>query len=108
MKRPIFITMLVTILILVMGCTSGTTDSGDDGMITLTLEELAEFNGQDGKPAYVAYEGDIYDISDVNAWSGGAHYGQVAGTDITEALNNEAPHGPGRISLATKICQLVD
>lgn len=60
---------------------------------TFTLEELAEFNGKDGKPAYVAVGGVVYDVSGVEEWKEGEHKdGVKAGTDATEAIAN-SPHG---------------
>jgi predicted heme/steroid binding protein len=32
-------------------------------MKEFTLEELAEFDGREGRAAYVAYEGVVYDIT---------------------------------------------
>ena len=29
----------------------------------MTLEELKEYDGRDGRPVYVAYKGKIYDLS---------------------------------------------
>jgi predicted heme/steroid binding protein len=59
-----------------------------------TLEELARYDGQDGRPAFIAYIGKVYDVSRSFLWQGGKH--QVvhfAGTDLTTALT-QAPHGP--------------
>ncbi len=59
-----------------------------------TIEELAKFNGQDGNPAYVAYNGKVYDVSDSAFWLGGDHLGaHQAGKDLTEDMDI-APHGP--------------
>ena len=59
-----------------------------------TLEELAKFNGQDGNPAYVAFKGKVYDVSDSAFWLGGDHLGaHQAGKDLTEDMDI-APHGP--------------
>lgn len=58
-----------------------------------TLEELAEYNGQNGK-TYIAYQGQVYDVSDSYLWDGGTHQGlHDAGKDLTEEMD-EAPHGP--------------
>lgn len=48
-----------------------------------TLEELAEFDGSGGKPAYVAVGGTVYDVSVQGAWGGGTHFGLYAGKDLT-------------------------
>lgn len=58
-----------------------------------TVKELEEYNGKDGKPAYVAYQGKVYDLSQSDLWGGGAHMGSHhAGNDITEEVEF-APHG---------------
>lgn len=62
-------------------------------MRTFTREELREFDGREGRPAYVAFRGKVYDVSGSFLWRGGKH--QVlhqAGEDLTEAMQ-EAPHG---------------
>jgi predicted heme/steroid binding protein len=57
-----------------------------------TLEELAEYNGKNGT-AYVAYQGNVYDVSNSDLWKGGIHKGHTAGKDLTEEMG-KAPHGP--------------
>ncbi|WP_205618446.1 cytochrome b5 domain-containing protein [Corynebacterium freiburgense] len=50
----------------------------------LTSDELAEYNGEDGKPAYVAIDSVVYDVSNIPSWARGKHHGVPAGTDATE------------------------
>jgi predicted heme/steroid binding protein len=58
----------------------------------MTSEELAEFNGRDGKPAYVAVNNIIYDLSASSLWENGNHVDtHQAGQDLTEDLK-KAPH----------------
>jgi predicted heme/steroid binding protein len=58
-----------------------------------TLEELADYNGKNGK-IYIAYQGQVYDVTDSNLWEGGVHQGlHDAGQDLTETMD-DAPHGP--------------
>lgn len=55
-------------------------------------EELASFDGRGGRPAYVAYDGIVYDVSSSPMWSDGDHEGMhAAGADLTEA-HGDAPH----------------
>jgi len=58
----------------------------------VTSKELEEHNGKNGKPAYIAYQGKVYDISQSDLWRGGEHMGMhQAGKDLTEELEL-APH----------------
>lgn len=53
---------------------------------------LEEFDGQEGRPCYVAVQGKVYDISGSSLWENGKHMGQhTAGCEQTESLQN-APH----------------
>jgi len=58
-----------------------------------TLEELKQYNGRDGRPAYIAYKGKVYDVTDSALWLDGDHQGQhEAGKDLTGDIAL-APHG---------------
>jgi predicted heme/steroid binding protein len=62
-------------------------------MEEFTLEEVAKYNGRNGQRAYVVYSGKVYDVTDSDFWDGGEHMDlHEAGTDLTEALDMEAPH----------------
>jgi len=66
---------------------------GDDKMRRFSKKELAQCNGKNGAPAYIAYRGKVYDVSGSFLWRNGNH--QVmhrAGEDLTDSLE-EAPHG---------------
>ncbi len=59
-----------------------------------TLEELAKYNGKKGSPAYIAFKGKIYDVTESSFWMGGDHLGaHEAGKDLTLEIDL-APHGP--------------
>ena len=57
------------------------------------LQELSEYNGQDGKPAYVVHNGIVYDVSASKFWKSGVHMRRHnAGSDLTADIQ-AAPHG---------------
>ena len=56
------------------------------------MNELAENNGRNGKPAYVAFKGAVYDVSGSAFWLEGDHMGtHQAGRDLTNEIEL-APH----------------
>lgn len=62
-----------------------------------TEEELLQCDGKEGHPAYVAYNGIIYDVSGSKLWKDGAHMRKhIAGSDLTDVLKT-APHGEDKI-----------
>lgn len=62
-------------------------------MKEFTLEELAAYNGENGSPVYIAYEGKVYDMSSFGAgWHEGKHNGVKPGTDVTEVFKTRSPH----------------
>jgi len=61
-------------------------------MKIFTPEELAKYNGLDGRPAYVAYLGKVYDVSAMPEADHGDHLGHPFGVDHTDAMD-DAPHG---------------
>jgi len=57
-----------------------------------TQQELADFDGQDGRPAYVAYEGKVFDVTESKLWRKGKHVRvHFAGVDLTREMA-AAPH----------------
>lgn len=65
---------------------------------SFTLDELSEYDGKDGNPAYVAIDGVVYDLTDVDSWNEGEHAESlVAGNDYTSEIM-EAEHGDSVLS----------
>jgi len=56
-----------------------------------TKSQLALRNGQDKPQIWVAYLGNIYDVTDSRLWKNGKHYEHWAGQDLTDELK-DAPH----------------
>ena len=58
-----------------------------------TKSELKNYNGEDGKPIYVALDSKVYDLSDSRLWAKGRHMGvHSAGAELSGSIEN-APHG---------------
>lgn len=54
--------------------------------------ELADFNGENGKPIYIAHAGKVYDVSESKLWRNGLHMKRhKAGGDLTADIQ-AAPH----------------
>lgn len=63
----------------------------------LTPEELQRFDGKEERPAYVAYKGVVYEVTNSRLWQGGSHARKhLAGFDLTDVLKT-APHGEEKI-----------
>jgi predicted heme/steroid binding protein len=104
MGKSVMAAILVLSLAGVLGlaaCGSGETETTEPtaqvtdavttiGTQTFALEELAQFDGKDGRPAYIAVDGVVYDVSDSQKWPSGAHtgcnLGAVAGQDLSDAI----------------------
>ena len=58
----------------------------------ISSNELAENNGKNGKPAYIAFQGKVYDVSASPMWLEGDHMSaHQAGKDLTNEIEL-APH----------------
>jgi len=63
-------------------------------MEELSVEELAQKDGREGRPVYIAYKGKIYDVSASKLWKTGSHMKRhPAGKDLSADMGG-APHGP--------------
>ncbi len=73
---------------------------------TFTLDELAQYDGQNGNPAYVAIDGIVYDVSSLSQWVNGKHNGVTAGRDLTDFISS-SPHGRPILERAVEVGTLV-
>ncbi len=67
-------------------------------MKVFNKEELGKYDGKEGRPAYVAYLGKVYDFSETKESEHGDHYGHPFGLDLTEEID-EAPHDDNLVFL---------
>lgn len=71
------------------------------------LNDLAQFDGTDGKPAYLAFDGRIIDVSSSQRWHHGRHMGShQAGRDLTMEIAT-APHGPEKLEKFPQVGVLI-
>jgi predicted heme/steroid binding protein len=76
-------------------------------MTNLTVKELKNYDGKNGKPAYFAYKGIIYDVSDSTWFTDGEHMkAHCCGRDLTEELK-KAPHGDDYFFDIKKVGKLI-
>jgi len=85
--------------------------SGVDAIAILgiTIDELKEMDGHDGRKAYVSVEGKVYDVSELSLWRNGSHQGDLhlAGNDLTKEILAESPHGVAKLDKAYLVGLLV-
>lgn len=73
----------------------------------MTLEDLAAFDGKEGRPACFAFDGKIYDATHSKLWKQGIHMGRHnSGNDLTEALKL-APHGSDKLLAMPIVGELI-
>jgi predicted heme/steroid binding protein/uncharacterized membrane protein len=63
-------------------------------MKEFSIEELAHYNGENGKPVYISHDGKVYDVSGSKMWKTGTHLKlHCSGQDLTTDIQ-AAPHAP--------------
>lgn len=101
MRKLLGLFVMLTMVFVLAACgddtpseeSADTPDAAGEEEQVFTLEELGEYDGQDGKAAYVAVDGVVYDVTNVGAWKDGKHPGGLeAGGEHTENVL-AAPHG---------------
>jgi predicted heme/steroid binding protein len=75
-------------------------------MRIFSKNELALYNGQDKEFIYVAFNGDVFDVTHSRLWKNGKHYEHWAGQDLTQELA-EAPHSEKVFEKFQKVGRLV-
>ena len=71
------------------------------------MKDLSQFDGRQGRPAYFAYQGKIYEAGGSRLWKDGGHRKRhFAGDDLTDALKT-APHGEDKVFQVLQVAELV-
>jgi predicted heme/steroid binding protein/uncharacterized membrane protein len=74
----------------------------------LTPDQLFPFDGKEGRPAYIAYKGIIYDITSSRLWKNGQHMMKHhAGVDLSEMIK-QAPHGDDKVLAMPQVGMCVE
>lgn len=58
--------------------------SDNGGQRVFTTDELRAFDGHNGAAEYIAVNGLVYDITEVQLLRGGKHHGVTAGKDVSD------------------------
>lgn len=118
-KYLLWLLLLLTAAILIGGCSQkdpsaetsaepSTQNQAIEELKEFTLEELAQYDGKDGRDAYVAVDGIVYDVTNSKLWAGGDHNGFTAGKDLTEEIKNKSPHGVAKLNNVPVIGKIVE
>lgn len=104
------VSTVLVMLIALAACGSGAPFAEGTGaeQLELTVEELTQYDGKDGQPAYIAIDGVIYDVTDVPQWKDGEHNGFTAGNDLTEEIKTISPHGVSKLKGLPVVGKLID
>jgi len=90
--KPLLLLLVLMMTVGLSACTSDTTAPTTQTPTTettdrvFTVSELANYNGQNGQPAYVAVDGVVYDVTKNPSWAGGNHRGVQAGQDVSAMI----------------------
>lgn len=99
--------VFLLIAVLMVSLTLAACNNTPAGNQTFTLEELAQYNGQNGAKAYIAVSGVVYDVTNADGWTNGSHQGMLlAGTDAT-AVFATSPHSAATLNELPKVGTLV-
>ena len=80
---------------------------GDFQVKDFTAEELKQYDGKEGRPAYTVYDDKVYDVTGNHEFRNGIHSGiHVCGVDLTDEML-DAPHGDEVMDKVNLIGRLV-
>lgn len=107
-KKQLWILFFIcSLTFTLVACQEEVKEVPEEELIELTLEELSLFDGTNGKKAYIAVDGFIYDVTNDPNWRNGSHNGFRAGNDLSIGINS-SPHGKSFLTRVPKIGILVE
>ena len=71
-------------------------ETDENGNLLLTLSQLSRFDGREGRRAFIAVAGIVYEVTSSPRWRNGIHNGDpsiAAGNDLTSQIDSTSPHG---------------
>lgn len=69
-------------------------------------EDVKKYNGENGLPAYIIYDGKVYDVTESRLWKKGIHMGRhKAGEDLTSFISM-APHNEKVLEKVKYVCDV--
>ncbi|HEY5563665.1 MAG TPA: cytochrome b5 domain-containing protein [Clostridiaceae bacterium] len=100
------ISLLIITGIIILFTACSTTSSRNVPSKTFTTAELSTYDGQNGNAAYIAVDGVVYDVTNVQNWASGSHHGYVAGKDYTNEIKTKTSHGTSVLGNVTAFGKL--
>lgn len=97
---------ILALLLFLVSC-GGNDDNTPTELFEMTPSELEVFDGLDGRKAYIAVDGFIYDVTNSDAWNNGMHNSYQAGQDLSQAILL-SPHGKAFLERVPKVGILID
>jgi arsenite oxidase small subunit len=81
---------------------------GSEHSRSFSKDELEKFDGKEGRPLYIAFNGKIYDLSNSKLWIQGTHMGiHTRNEDLAETIKT-APHGEEMLQRFTVLGTLAE
>lgn len=77
-------------------------------MRNFTHNELAAYDGLEGRPAYIGVCGNVYDVSEIPEWQGADVHGNLFGHDLSDVDYQEAAKKYSPVNKLPLIGKLVD
>jgi predicted heme/steroid binding protein len=84
LKKLLIAFLLVFTIAIMAGCAEQNKEIPN---VQFTAATLAEYDGKDGRSAYIAVDGLVYDASNHKSWTDGEHHGFSAGKDLSEEFH---------------------